>query len=374
MAFTIKLTTNEEAYALREAMLDLANEQGRVTEGDIFKMLNLEVAGNEKDKDMYWALGKLNQIQIRAVENGGWCVMLPQPNVPENDKDIHPCDTTVEKTNMSPDELELRVRITDAINGKFSETTVVTIEYIGKRLQAAYSRGLKYDVSDLREHVMELAKNSPHHRDRCCKAVEQMHFKSDGILVNIHDWKPERIEDNDRLKELVSREWNKTDLDELIAHELRNYPDRIKDMVEACAALKSGEFHAAKKALGPDYDFCFDNEDFFVELQRALKRQLNALPARVLVAYSKPGPNANYESEDNMVSHPQHYQSSNGIEVIDVIKAFTEGLTGIVATDAGNIIKYACRWHKKNGIQDLEKILWYTQHLINELKEAENNE
>lgn len=76
----------------------------------------------------------------------------------------------------------------------------------------------------------------------------------------------------------------------------------------------------------------------------------------------------NYESKDDMVSHPPHYQSESGLEVIDVIKAFTEGLTGIIATDAGNIIKYACRWHKKNGIQDLEKILWYTQHLINELK------
>ncbi|MBQ8237880.1 MAG: DUF3310 domain-containing protein [Oscillospiraceae bacterium] len=69
-----------------------------------------------------------------------------------------------------------------------------------------------------------------------------------------------------------------------------------------------------------------------------------------------------------MVSHPPHYQSESGLEVIDVIKAFTEGLSGIVATDAGNIIKYACRWHKKNGIQDLKKILWYTQHLINELE------
>lgn len=79
----------------------------------------------------------------------------------------------------------------------------------------------------------------------------------------------------------------------------------------------------------------------------------------------------NYESKDDMVSHPPHYQSESGLEVIDVIKAFTEGLTGIVATDAGNIIKYACRWHKKNGVQDLEKILWYTQHLINELKQED---
>jgi hypothetical protein len=75
-----------------------------------------------------------------------------------------------------------------------------------------------------------------------------------------------------------------------------------------------------------------------------------------------------YESVDKMVSHPPHYQAGNGMEVIDVIEAFTDGLNGIEATDTGNIIKYACRWKKKNGVQDLEKILWYTQHLIDHLK------
>lgn len=78
-----------------------------------------------------------------------------------------------------------------------------------------------------------------------------------------------------------------------------------------------------------------------------------------------------YESNDKMVSHPDHYQSESGLEVIDVIEAFTSDLKGIEATDTGNIIKYACRWKKKNGKQDLEKILWYTQHLIDHLKKEE---
>ena len=78
-----------------------------------------------------------------------------------------------------------------------------------------------------------------------------------------------------------------------------------------------------------------------------------------------------YESNDKMVSHPKHYQSKSGLEVIDVIEAFTDGLSGIEATDTGNIIKYACRWNQKNGIQDLEKIMWYTQHLIDHLKSKE---
>ena len=71
-----------------------------------------------------------------------------------------------------------------------------------------------------------------------------------------------------------------------------------------------------------------------------------------------------YESEDVNVSHPEHYQGGNGLETIDVIANFTEGLRGIEAVDTANVIKYICRWKKKNGLQDLEKCKWYLTHLI----------
>lgn len=72
--------------------------------------------------------------------------------------------------------------------------------------------------------------------------------------------------------------------------------------------------------------------------------------------------------EHNEVSHPAHY-ISNGLETIDVIEAFTKDLSGIEATDTGNIIKYICRWKHKNGLQDLEKAQWYLNHLIGKVKE-----
>ena len=77
-----------------------------------------------------------------------------------------------------------------------------------------------------------------------------------------------------------------------------------------------------------------------------------------------------YECDDKMVSHPDHYQSNNGLEVIDAIEAFTEGLEGIEATDTGNVLKYMCRWKKKNGLQDLKKAMWYLNHLINHVKKG----
>lgn len=69
----------------------------------------------------------------------------------------------------------------------------------------------------------------------------------------------------------------------------------------------------------------------------------------------------------DMVNHPKHYQSKSGLEVIDVIEAFTDGLNGIEASDTANIIKYACRWKDKNGSEDLRKIAWYANHLANYL-------
>lgn len=71
-----------------------------------------------------------------------------------------------------------------------------------------------------------------------------------------------------------------------------------------------------------------------------------------------------YECNDKMVSHPSHYQSETGLEVIDVIEAFTFDLRGIEATDTGNVIKYIYRWKAKNGLQDLKKAQWYLSHLI----------
>ena len=62
-----------------------------------------------------------------------------------------------------------------------------------------------------------------------------------------------------------------------------------------------------------------------------------------------------YESDDKMVSHPSHYQSETGLEVIDIIEAFTFDLKGIEATDTGNIIKYACRWKNKKRHSGFEK-------------------
>lgn len=72
--------------------------------------------------------------------------------------------------------------------------------------------------------------------------------------------------------------------------------------------------------------------------------------------------------QPDMVNHPSHYKTESGIEAIDVIEAFTEGLVGKEATNTGNVLKYMCRWKKKNGLQDLKKARWYLDRLINHVE------
>ena len=81
-----------------------------------------------------------------------------------------------------------------------------------------------------------------------------------------------------------------------------------------------------------------------------------------------------YESDDRNVSHPNHYQGANGIEVIQVIEGFTAGLTGMEAVDTANAIKYILRWKHKNGIQDIEKAIWYLTDLKERLEKKQARE
>ena len=71
--------------------------------------------------------------------------------------------------------------------------------------------------------------------------------------------------------------------------------------------------------------------------------------------------------EEDMVNHPSHYISESGLEVIDVIEAFTTGLDGGEAFCIGNALKYLCRWKNKENkdvTEDLRKAIWYIQRVI----------
>lgn len=64
-------------------------------------------------------------------------------------------------------------------------------------------------------------------------------------------------------------------------------------------------------------------------------------------------------AENNAVNHPEHYQSEDGIECIDAIRAALtpEEFLGFCK---GNTLKYVWRERKKgNRAQDVSKAVWY---------------
>lgn len=74
------------------------------------------------------------------------------------------------------------------------------------------------------------------------------------------------------------------------------------------------------------------------------------------------------EHYNDAVNHPEHYQSEDGIECIDAIRAAL-GVDGFVAHARGNAIKYAWRSDKKeNDAQDLRKAAWYLTRAAEELE------
>lgn len=68
------------------------------------------------------------------------------------------------------------------------------------------------------------------------------------------------------------------------------------------------------------------------------------------------------------VNQPSHYQSDDGIECIDAIRAAL-GLEGFVAHCRGTAIKYAWRSGKKQKhAEDLRKAAWYLTKAAEELE------
>lgn len=65
----------------------------------------------------------------------------------------------------------------------------------------------------------------------------------------------------------------------------------------------------------------------------------------------------------DVVNHPAHYTAGK-VECIDALEAATTGLSGIEAVCTANAIKYLWRWKRKNGTEDLQKAIWYIEHLV----------
>lgn len=79
----------------------------------------------------------------------------------------------------------LRTLIKRNLNKEIHPGTKPSIDFIYKILEDAYTSGLGYDVTDLRNSVYSFAANSTHQSDYCLKLVNKMRFKSEDPSVNV---------------------------------------------------------------------------------------------------------------------------------------------------------------------------------------------
>ena len=70
----------------------------------------------------------------------------------------------------------------------------------------------------------------------------------------------------------------------------------------------------------------------------------------------------------DQVNHPSHYASQGKIECIEVLEQLAQDGEDFCILNA---LKYLWRWRHKNGVQDLEKAVWYIQRVINRHKPKE---
>ena len=62
------------------------------------------------------------------------------------------------------------------------------------------------------------------------------------------------------------------------------------------------------------------------------------------------------------VNNPKHYNRGR-LECIEAIEAMTEKMSGDIAPHAANVLKYLWRCEYKNGVQDIDKAIWYLNRL-----------
>lgn len=212
---------------------------------------------------------------------------------------------------------------------KNAQSTDISSEKIGDLVQNSGEKGLEEDFEAVKEATWSV--------------------NTENVIVPKDDW-TNLIKDKNQLffeNWHLKRENGKLKTENTL---LCNTIDELKND-------KNGDIFCKEKL---DERVCSGNIDDFLEKTESVKRENRAEFNDIL--------DGGKTCKNDNVSHPKHYQSSNGIECIDAIESATEDLTGLEAVCTANVLKYIWRWKRKNGLEDLKKARWYLGKLIQKLE------
>ena len=108
-------------------------------------------------------LTKCNNLPIKTISSG-----LPMKG-----------EKSMVSENVIKSEIGIRKMIQRNMEKEFHPGTKPSVDFIYKILEDAYERGLKYDISDMKNDIYAFAMNSTNQSEYCIKLVNKMHFKSD---------------------------------------------------------------------------------------------------------------------------------------------------------------------------------------------------
>lgn len=139
-----------------------------IYKGDVTKLSrvyadNIEIKVFTGKSSLRRKLTKCNDIPIKVISSG-----LPMKG-----------EKKMVSANVIQSEKGLRQMIKRNLEKEFHPGTKPSVDFIYKILEDAYERGMKYDVSDMKNEIYAFAAHSTNQSEYCIKLVGKMHFKSE---------------------------------------------------------------------------------------------------------------------------------------------------------------------------------------------------
>ena len=162
-------------------------------------------------------LSKCNNLPIASINSG-----LPLKG--DNKKMINFDSVKSEKG--------LRSLIIKNLNKEIHPATKPSIDFINKLLEDAYFSDLKYDVSDMRNAILNFASGSSHQAEYCIKIVSKMKFKSEDPSDAYNDEERQIVfYDVEVFPNLFLVNWKLRGEDKPVVRMINPTPNEIEDLM-----------------------------------------------------------------------------------------------------------------------------------------------
>lgn len=129
-------------------------------------------------------------------------------------------------------EKSLRTMIKRNIEKEFHGATKPSVDFIDKILEDAYSSGLKYDVSDMKNSVLAFAANSTNQADYCLKLVNKMKFKSEEPSIALEGEGPLVFYDVEVFPNLFLVNWKAEGEGKPVVRMINPKPSDIEELIK----------------------------------------------------------------------------------------------------------------------------------------------